>query len=137
MQKLKQLFTRWGSRHQRELQKALVYHSGRTTQELLAEYFELEEKLDRSSRSWELLLGLIATLLFSDELKTILAFLYSCILSVSVGDLSGSLLITVNVLLIIGMLLFLIALSHWNHSKLMKRYLILKYYLSEKEIIND
>lgn len=127
----------WQNRHVRKFEKALAYFNSKSKNELLAEYFELGKALDRSSRSWELFLGLLVTIIFSDEVKHICTLFFSTVLDVEYDVIRGSMLVTLSIILFLGMLLFLILLSHINHSLLYRRRIILEYYLQQKNFLKD
>lgn len=73
---LTKLYKRWTGRFERQYKEAQGYYNQLTKEALLAEWVELEVKKEKSSRRLELLLGLVLTIIFSDDLKRILAILF-------------------------------------------------------------
>ena len=74
---IKNYYERWTNRHERRYKEALDYYKKQSKEALLAELTELEIKKERASRSWKLLVGLVLTIIFSDDLKHLLAILFS------------------------------------------------------------
>ncbi|TVX24954.1 hypothetical protein AZJ50_06985, partial [Streptococcus pneumoniae] len=74
---IKNYYEMWTKRHERRYREALGYYNQQSKEALLAELTELEIKKERSSRSWKLLVGLVLTIIFSDDLKRLLAILFS------------------------------------------------------------
>ena len=98
---------------------------------LIAERIELEVKIEKSSRRWELLLGLVLTIIFSEDLKHLLAIILAPLTGVSINELQESVLMSLVVVLLILFLLLAIVLDHFSYSLLLRRYFILKQYLKE------
>ncbi|WP_105264207.1 hypothetical protein, partial [Streptococcus suis] len=95
---------------------------------------ELEVKREKSSRRWELMLGLVLTIIFSEDLKRLLAIILAPLTGVSINELQESVLMSLVVALLILFLLLAIVLYNFSYSLLLRRYLILKQYLEENPI---
>ena len=135
MRQLKKFSIWWYSRHERSYCKVRDYYQKKTKNQLLAEYVELEVQKDKASRQWSILLGLVVTVVFSTEFKHVVAFVVHSLTGLALETIEKSLLMNVSVLVMIGLLLFAIAISNLNHRLLLKRYLILKQCLEEKKWI--
>lgn len=130
---LTKLYKRWTGRFERQYKEAQGYNQ-LTKEALLAEWVELEVKKEKSSRRLELLLGLVLTIIFSDDLKRILAILFSPLTGVTITDLQESVLMSFILALLIIFLLIVIVMSNFSYSLILRRYLILKRYLEEHQI---
>lgn len=128
------LYKWWTGRFERQYKEAQGYYNQRTKEALLAEWVELEVKKEKSSRRWELLLGLVLTVIFSDDLKRLLAIVFAPLTGVVVKDLQESVLMSVIVALLIIFLLLAIMMYNFSYSLILRRYLILKRYLEEHQI---
>ncbi|EHI69563.1 hypothetical protein STRIC_0955 [Streptococcus ictaluri 707-05] len=128
------LYTWWTGRLERRYREAQGYYKQLTKEALMAEWIELEVRKEKSSRRWELLLGLVLTVIFSDDLKRFLAIVFAPLTGVSVKDLQVSVLISILVALLIIFLLMAIVFYNFSYSLLLRRYLILKRYLEEHQI---
>ncbi|ESV55570.1 hypothetical protein SAG0136_10305 [Streptococcus agalactiae LMG 14747] len=124
----------WTGRFERRYKEAQSYYDQMTKEALLAECIELEVRKEKSSRRWELLLGLVLTVIFSEDLKRLLAIIFAPLTGVSVKDLQVSVLMSIFVALLIIMLLMAIVVYNFSYSLLLRRHLILKRYLEEHKI---
>lgn len=131
---LTKLYKRRTGRFERRYKEAQGYYNQLTKEALLAEWVELEVKKEKSSRRWELLLGLVLTIIFSDDLKRLLAILFSPLTGVAIKDLRESVLTSFILSLLIIFLLIVIVMSNFSYSLILRRYLILKRYLDEHQI---
>ncbi|WP_164683776.1 hypothetical protein [Streptococcus hyointestinalis] len=129
-----QLYKWWTGRFERYYKEAQNYYDEQTKEALLAEWVELEVKKEKSSRRWELLLGLVLTVIFSDDLKRLLAIIFAPWAGVTTKDLQESVLMSLVVALLIVLLLLTIVLYNFSYSLILRRYLILKRYLEEHKI---
>ena len=121
----------WTKRHERRYKEALGYYNQQSKEALLAELTELEIKKERSSRSWKLLVGLVLTIIFSDDLKRLLAILFSPLTGVPTNKLHESVLLSISIALFIVLLFLTILIYNFSYSLLLRRYLILKRYIEE------
>lgn len=128
------LYKRWTGRVERRYREAQGYYNQQTKEALLAEWVELEVKKEKNSRRWELLLGLVLTIIFSEDLKQLLAVSFVSITGVDATDLRGSILMSGIVALLIIFLLLAIVIYNISYSLTLRRYLILKRYLEEHQI---
>lgn len=131
---VKRLYKWWMGRFERRYKEAQGYYNQKTKEALLAEWIELEVKKEKSSRRWELLLGLVLTIIFSDDLKRLLAIVFSPLTGTSPSDLQNSILMSFVVTLLILVLLLAIVMYNVSYSLILRRYLILKRYLEEHRI---
>lgn len=124
----------WTGRFERQYKEAQAYYSRQSKEALLAEWVVLEVSKEKSSRRWELLLGLVLTVIFSDDLKRLLAIAFAPLTGRSTSDLQNSILMSVIVALLIVFLLLAIVIYNFSYSLTLRRYLILKRYLEEHHI---
>ena len=85
----------------------------------------------KSSRSLKLLVGLVLTIIFSDDLKHLLAILFSPLTGVPTKELNESVLMSIIITLFIVLLFLTILVYNFSYSLLLRRYLILKRYIEE------
>lgn len=123
----------WIRRFERRYKEAYAYYNQQSKEALVAEYIELQVKQDKSSRRWELLVGLVLTIIFSDDLKRIFAILFSAITGIAPAQLKESMLMSVIITLLIVLLMLMITIYNFSRSLLVRRYLILKQYLEENK----
>lgn len=128
---IKNYYERWMKRHERRYKEALDYYKKQSKEALLAELTELEIKKERASRNWKLLVGLVLTIIFSDDLKRLLAILFSPLTGVPTKDLNESVLLSIIITLFIVLLFLTILVYNFSYSLLLRRYLILKRYIEE------
>lgn len=128
---IKNYYERWTKRHERRYREALGYYNQQSKEALLAELTELEIKKERSSRNWKLLVGLVLTIIFSDDLKQLLAILFSPLTGVPTNKLHESVLLSISIALFIVLLFLTILIYNFSYSLLLRRYLILKRYIEE------
>ena len=74
---VKRFYKWWTGRFERRYREAQGYYNQKSKEALLAEWVELEVKKEKSSRRWELLLGLVLTIIFSDDLKRLVAIVFA------------------------------------------------------------
>lgn len=123
----------WIRRFERRYKEAYAYYNQQSKEALVAEYIELQVKQDKSSRRRELLVGLVLTIIFSDDLKRIFAILFSAITGIAPAQLKESMLMSVIITLLIVLLMLMITIYNFSRSLLVRRYLILKQYLEENK----
>ena len=128
---IKNYYERWTKRHELRYKEALDYYKKQSQEALLAELTELEIKKERASRSWKLLVGLVLTIIFSDDLKRLLAILFSPLTGVPTKELNESVLLSIIITLFIILLFLTILVYNFSYSLLLRRYLILKRYIEE------
>ena len=128
---IKNYYERWMKRHERSYKEAFGYYNRRSKEAILAEFIELEIKKERSSRSWKLLVGLVLTIIFSNDLKRILAILFSPLTGLPTKELNESVLLSIIIALFIVLLFLTILIYNFSYSLLLRRYLILKRYIEE------
>ena len=128
---IKNYYERWTKRQERRYKEALDYYKKQSKEALLAELTELEIKKERASRSWKLLVGLVLTIIFSDDLKHLLAILFSPLTGVPTKELNESVLLSIIITLFIVLLFLTILVYNFSYSLLLRRYLILKRYIEE------
>lgn len=128
---IKNYYEMWTKRHERRYRDALGYYNQQSKEALLAELTELEIKKERSSRNWKLLVGLVLTIIFSDDLKRLLAILFSPLTGVPTNKLHESVLLSISIALFIVLLFLTILIYNFSYSLLLRRYLILKRYIEE------
>ncbi len=80
------------------------------------------------------MLGLVLTIIFSEDLKRLLAIILAPLTGVSINEVQESVLMSLVVALLILFLLLAIVLYNFSYSLLLRRYLILKQYLEENPI---
>ncbi|HEL1638534.1 TPA: hypothetical protein TXZ04_001848 [Streptococcus suis] len=131
---VRRLYKWWTGRFERRYREAQIYYDQQTKEALIAERIELEVKREKSSRRWELMLGLVLTIIFSEDLKRLLAIILAPLTGVSRNELQESVLMSLVVALLIMFLLLAIVLYNFSYSLLLRRYLILKQYLEENPI---
>ena len=131
---VKRFYKWWTGRFERRYREAQGYYNQKSKEALLAEWVELEVKKEKSSRRWELLLGLVLSIIFSDDLKRLLAIVFAPLTRTSPADLQNSVLMSLLVTLLIVFLLLAIVIYNASYSLTLRRYLILKRYLEEHNI---
>ncbi|WP_449457632.1 hypothetical protein [Streptococcus suis] len=131
---VRRLYKWWTGRFERRYREAQIYYDQQPKEALIAERIELEVKIEKSSRRWELLLGLVLTIIFSEDLKRLLAIILAPLTGVSINELQESVLMSLVVALLILFLLLAIVLDHFSYSLLSRRSLILKQYLKERPV---
>ncbi|TXL93771.1 hypothetical protein AZJ79_07715, partial [Streptococcus pneumoniae] len=116
---IKNYYEMWTKRHERRYREALGYYNQQSKEALLAELTELEIKKERSSRSWKLLVGLVLTIIFSDDLKRLLAILFSPLTGVPTNKLHESVLPSISIALFIVLLFLTILIYSFSYSLLL------------------
>lgn len=77
------------------------------------------------------MVGLVLTIIFSDDLKRLLAILFSPLTGVPTKELNESVLMSIIITLFIVLLFLTILVYNFSYSLLLRRYLILKRYIEE------
>lgn len=123
------LFKKLKNKNYRKYQQSLEYFQSASNDQLIAEYLFLKVAIQSYSKSWEVLIGLFVTIIFSSDLKDIFSFLFHLYTNLPLASVKDSILPSFVILLLICIQLIAIFVMKFKYVISLKRYNLLENYL--------
>lgn len=129
------VFKKIKNRNYEKYKQSQRYFQKTPKEQLLSEYLFLKASIQSYAKSWEILLGLFATIIFSSDLKDIFSFLFHIYTNLPLDTIKDSILPSFVILLLICIQLIAVFVMKFKYVISLKKYNLLESYLKKNKII--